>query len=79
MRRVFTTTLAMLVGVALTLASVLALLEATLRIELMEDVLLRSLAQLATLVGGVLLLVSSVFLYIRLAVFLFDGEPQPRP
>ena len=79
MRRIFTTALAMLVGVGLTLASVLALLEATLRIELMENMLLRSLAVLATLVGGVLLLVSSVYLYIRLAVFLFDGEPQSPP
>jgi hypothetical protein len=78
MKRVFTTTLAMVVGVALTLASVLALLEVTLRIELMEDVLLRSLAELATLVGGVLLLVSSVFLYIRLAVLLFADEPHAR-
>ena len=68
----------MLVGVGLTLASVLALLEATLRIELMEDLLLRFLAEMATLVFGVLLLVSSVFLYIRLAVFLFGRESQPR-
>jgi hypothetical protein len=79
MKRVFATALAMVVGVALTLASVLALLEVTLRIELMEDVVLRSLAELATLVGGVLLLVTSVFLYTRLAVFLFDGDPLSRP
>jgi hypothetical protein len=79
MKRFFTTALAMIVGVGFTLASVLVLLEVTLRIELMEDVVLRSLAQIATLVGGVLLLVSSVFLSVRLAVFLFDGEPQSRP
>jgi len=79
MKRFFTTALAMIVGVAFTLASVLALLEVTLRIELMENVVLRSLAQIATLLGGVVLLVSSVFLYVRLTVFLFDGEPQSRP
>jgi hypothetical protein len=79
MKRFFNTALAMIVGVAFTLASVLALLEVTLRIELMEDVVLRSLAQIATLVGGVLLLVASVFLSVRLAVFLFDGEPESRP
>ena len=79
MKRFLTTALAMIIGVAFTLAAVLVLLEVTLRIEIMENVLVRSLAQIATLVGGVLLLVSSVFLYVRLAVFLFDGEPQSRP
>lgn len=76
MKSFFTSALAMIVGVAFTLASVLALLDLTLRVELMENALVRSLAQCATLVGGVMLLVASVFLYVRLAVFLFDGEPQ---
>ena len=67
----------MLAGIPLSLLSVLALFEATLRIELMENLLLRTSAILAALVLGVLLLVGSVFFYVRLAVFLF-GDSQPR-
>jgi hypothetical protein len=79
MKRFIITALATVVGVALTLASVLALFEVTLRIELMENVGLRAVAEIGVLVGGVLLLVSSVFLYVRLAVLLFDREPPARP
>jgi hypothetical protein len=77
MKRFFTVVLAMLAGIPLSLLSVLALFEATLRIELMENLLLRASAILAALVLGVLLLVGSVFFYVRLAVFLF-GNSQPR-
>ncbi len=79
MKRILTTAVAMLVGVVLTLASVLALLKATLRVELIENAWLLALAVLVTLVGGVLLLLLSVFLYVRLAVFLFGGEQQAPP
>lgn len=77
MKRFFTVVLAMLAGIPLSLLSVLALFEATLRIELMENLLLRASAILAALVLGVVLLVGSVFFYVRLAVFLF-GNSQPR-
>ena len=69
----------MVVGVILSLTSVLALLEATLHVELMENTQLRLLAELATLVLGVLLLVLSVYLYVRLTVTLFGGKPPARP
>lgn len=79
MKRFLTVAVAMVVGAGLSLAAVLALLQVTLRIELMEESLPRVLAEMAALVLGVLLLVSSVFLYVRLAVLLFDGEPPARP
>jgi hypothetical protein len=77
-KRFFTVALAMVVGVILSLASVLALLEATLHVELIENMQLRMLAELATLILGVLLLVLSVFLYVRLTVTLFGGKPPAR-
>jgi hypothetical protein len=63
--------IAALLGVLLTLASVLLLLWMTFRIELMENPLLRTLAILGALVGGVGLLVGSVFISTRIAVLLF--------
>ena len=62
---------ALLLGVALTLASVFLLLHMTLRAELMEDVLPRTFAMLGALVAGVLLLMGSVYISTRIAVFLF--------
>lgn len=79
MKRFFTVAFAMVVGVILSLASVLVLLAATLNVELMENVQLRLLAELATLLLGVFLLVSSVFLYVRLTVMLFGGKSEGRP
>ena len=62
---------ALLLGVALTLASVFLLLHMTLRAELMEDALPRTFAMLGALVAGVLLLMGSVYISTRIAVFLF--------
>lgn len=77
MKRFFTVAFVMLVGVILSLASVLVLLTATLNVELMENLQLRLLAELATLLLGVFLLVSSVFLYVRLTVVVFGSKPAP--
>ncbi len=76
MLRVFKVTFAMLVGVVLTLASVLLLLEGTWRIELMDDELLRGAAILGTLIAGVVLLLGAVYLYTRLALLLFGKETR---
>ena len=75
MKRFFTVAFVMVVGVILSLSSVLVLLAATLNVELMENLQLRLLAELATLLLGVFLLVSSVFLYVRLTVLVFGGTP----
>lgn len=74
MLRVLTTIVAMLMGAVVTLASVLLLLEATWRIELMESEMLRGAAILGTFVAGVVVLIGSVYLYTRLAVLLFGGQ-----
>ena len=79
MKRFFTVAFVMVVGVILSLSSVLVLLAATLNVELMENLQLRLLAELATLLLGVFLLVSSVFLYVRLTVVVFGGKPQAPP
>ena len=76
MLRVLKVTLAMLVGVVLNLAAVLLLLEATWRIEMMENEPLRGAAILGTLIAGVVLLLGGVYLYTRLAVLLFGRETR---
>ena len=77
MKRFFTVAFVMVVGVILSLASVLVLLAATLNVELMENAQLRLLAELGALLLGVFLLVASVFLYVRLTVLVFGGKPAP--
>ena len=64
-----------LLGAALTLASVFLLLFMTVQADLMEDPLRRSLAIVATLGAGVLLLVGSVYLCTRVAVLIFARRP----
>jgi hypothetical protein len=66
-----------LLGAAFTLASVFLLLWVTLRIELMESPALRTLAILGALIGGIFLLVGSVYVCTRLAVLLFAEKPKP--
>jgi hypothetical protein len=63
-----------LLGVALTLASVLLLLRMTVQAELMEDTLMRNLAIFGTLIAGVVLLVGSVYVSTRIAVLLFSTK-----
>jgi len=65
-----------LVGAGLTFATVYLLLRMTVETELMEDSLRRTLAILGILVAGVLLLLASVYVCTRVAVFLF-ARPAP--
>jgi hypothetical protein len=67
-----------LLGAALTLASVFLLLYMTVQAELMEDSVRRTLAILGTLAAGVLLLMGSVYICTRVAVFLFARKPSNR-
>lgn len=64
----------LLLGVALTLGSVFLLLHMTVRAELMEDALPRTLAMLGALVAGVFLLMGSVYICTRIAVKLFPQK-----
>ena len=73
MHRVFALS-ALLLGVALTLASVFLLLHMTLRAELMEDALPRTFAMFGALVAGILLLMGSVYISTRIAVLLFSSS-----
>lgn len=66
----------LLLGAALTLASVFLLLHMTVQAELMENVLPRNLAMLGTLIAGVFLLMGSVYICTRIAVLLFSGKKQ---
>ena len=74
MLRKLAAVIAPLLGVALTLASVFLLLRMTVEAELMEEPLQRNLAIAGTLVAGVLLLVGSVYVSTRIAVFLFGRK-----
>ncbi|HTP33153.1 MAG TPA: hypothetical protein VMJ75_13335 [Candidatus Acidoferrales bacterium] len=65
-----------LVGVALTLASVLLLLRMTVETELLEEALHRNLAIAGTLIAGIILLVGSVYISTRITVFLI-AEKRP--
>lgn len=76
MKRALATILSMLLSVALTLAAVGMLLLATRSIEQMTSPWMRALAIAAALCAGVVLLVGSIFLAIRLTV-LFYGDPPP--
>jgi hypothetical protein len=67
--------IAPLLGVAFTLASVFLLLRMTVETELMEEPIARNLAILGTLVAGVFLLVTSVYVSTRIAVLLFRRKP----
>ena len=68
-----------LLGAAFTLASVFVLLWVTLRIELMESAPLRTLWIIGAVIGGVILLVGSVYICTRVAVLLFAEKPKPHP
>ncbi len=76
MKRLLAAVLAMILGVALTLAAVGVLMLATRSIERMASPLLRALAIGAVLCLGVALLVGSVFLATRLAVWLSGKGPD---
>ena len=60
-----------LLGAGLTFATVYLLLRMTVETELMEDSLRRSLAIFGIFVAGVVLLLASVYVCTRVAVFLF--------
>ena len=80
MKRMVVAVLAMLLGVGMTLAAVLILLRATLYIEQMNSPPLRAVAIVATLCLGMVLLLGSVYLSMRLAVRIFGRrESPPRP
>ena len=64
-----------LLGAGLTFATVYLLLRMTVETELMEDSLRRSLAIFGIFIAGVLLLLASVYVCTRVAVFLF-ARPQ---
>ena len=65
-----------LLGAALTLASVILLLYMTVETELMEDPTRRTLAMVGTMAAGVLLLMGSVYICTRVAVFIL-GRRTP--
>jgi hypothetical protein len=77
MRRTLANALAMLLGVALTLAAVGVLLKAVRWIEATSNVFLRAGVIASTLLVGVVLLILSVFIAVRIAVWLAPPGPPP--
>ena len=71
MKRFLLAALSLLLSVAITLASILLLLRATLIIERMQSPFLRGLSVVGAVLLGVALLVGSVYLSTHVAVRLF--------
>lgn len=79
MKRLFAAVLTPLLVVAMTLAAVVVLVGASIRVAQMDSPLLRAVAITAELALGVLLLVGTVYLATRAAVLIFgDKSPNPR-
>jgi hypothetical protein len=77
MKRILAAAVAIVAGVAMALAAVSLVLFATLRIERMNSPLTRAVALAAALILGVFLLVGSIYLATRFAVWLLGGRAEP--
>jgi hypothetical protein len=66
-------------AVTLTLASVIILVGATIRISQMTNPVMRALATVAELLTGMLWLVGTTYIATYLAVLIFGKDSSPRP
>ncbi len=79
MKRLLASALTALLVVTMTLAAVFLLTKASLIVSKMTNPLMRAMAVIAELVLGVVLLLGTVYLAVRLAVRIFGGAPPPQP
>ncbi|PYU31648.1 MAG: hypothetical protein DMG28_14570 [Acidobacteria bacterium] len=79
MKRLLASVLTALLVVTMTLAAVFLLTKASLVVAKMTNPLMRAVAVIAELVLGVVLLLGTVYLAVRLAVRIFGGGPPPQP
>ena len=77
MKRLLASVLTALLVVTMTLAAVFLLTKASLVVAKMTNPLMRAVAVIAELVLGVVLLLGTVYLAVRLAVSIFGDGPPP--
>ena len=79
MKRLLASVFTALLVVTMTLAAVFLLTKASLIVSQMTNPLMRAMAVIAELVLGVVLLLGTVYLAVRLAVRIFGDAPPPQP